>query len=387
MVHMAAPLGASVARGTQPDLDPATVVATIDGHAITAPGGRQGDLAAARSARSQVSVRQVRAPQERSTRCWSRGWSTPRPRKRATTRGRWLKKHVEESTPEASEADAKKFYDENSAEMGGRSFDQEKPHIIAFLTNQKRQEAAGKIFDALKSKAKVEILLEEPAVNVEAVGPSMGPANAPVTIVEFSDFQCPFCSKVEPTIKRVMADYAGKVRFVFRDYPLPFHEHAQKAAEASHCAEAQRKYWPMHDAHVRQPGQARHRRPEEARGERWLEWIRRSSTSASTRARTKALVASNDEGGRSGGRLGHAALLRKRALAQRVRSRTRSSRRPSTTSWRGARRLQPWGGSRDGRARTCLIDDDVSLRSRRKRKPPPSSALGMGRQLIRFSCR
>ena len=45
-----------------------------------------------------------------------------------------------------------------------------------------------------------------------------------------------------------MADYAGKVRLVFRDYPLPFHEHAQKASEASHCAEAQDKYWPMHDA-------------------------------------------------------------------------------------------------------------------------------------------
>ena len=80
--------------------------------------------------------------------------------------------------------------------------------------------------------------------------PSRGNKNATVTIVEFSDFQCPYCSKVEPTIKRVMADYAGKVRFVFRDYPLPFHEHAQKASEASHCAEAQdkNKYWPMHDA-------------------------------------------------------------------------------------------------------------------------------------------
>jgi len=105
-----------------------------------------------------------------------------------------------------------------------------------------------RILVTTKSKAKIEVLLEQPAVDVAAVGPSMGPETAPVTIVEFSDFQCPFCSKAEPTIKRVLADYAGKVRFVFRDYPLPFHEHAEKASEASHCAEEQGVYWPMHDA-------------------------------------------------------------------------------------------------------------------------------------------
>ncbi len=68
--------------------------------------------------------------------------------------------------------------------------------------------------------------------------------------MEFSDFQCPFCSKVEPTIKRLMTEYAGKVRLVFRRglARCRLHERAEKAAEASHCAEAQEKYWPMHDA-------------------------------------------------------------------------------------------------------------------------------------------
>ena len=78
-------------------------------------------------------------------------------------------------------------------------------------------------------------------------GPSFGPANAPVTIVEFSDFQCPFCSRVIPTIKKIKETYASKVRVVWRNYPLPFHAQAPLAAEAALAAHAQGKFWEMHD--------------------------------------------------------------------------------------------------------------------------------------------
>jgi protein-disulfide isomerase len=74
-----------------------------------------------------------------------------------------------------------------------------------------------------------------------------GDANAPVTIIEFSDFQCPYCGTVEPTIEQVMTDYAGKVKLYFKNFPLSFHEFAQKAAEAAECAGDQGKYWEMHD--------------------------------------------------------------------------------------------------------------------------------------------
>ncbi|MFL5264542.1 MAG: DsbA family protein, partial [Anaeromyxobacteraceae bacterium] len=100
--------------------------------------------------------------------------------------------------------------------------------------------------DKLKADAKVETFLKAPRVQVAAEGPSKGANAAPVTIVEFSDFQCPFCSKAEETVDKVMKTYDGKVKLVFRDYPLPFHPNAQKAAEAAHCAGAQDKYWEMH---------------------------------------------------------------------------------------------------------------------------------------------
>jgi len=82
---------------------------------------------------------------------------------------------------------------------------------------------------------------------VKAEGPARGSAAAPITIVEFSDFECPFCSRAEETLRKVRDVYGDRVRLVFRDYPLPSHRGAPKAAEAAHCADEQGKFWEMHD--------------------------------------------------------------------------------------------------------------------------------------------
>ena len=74
-----------------------------------------------------------------------------------------------------------------------------------------------------------------------------GPKNAPVTIVEFSDFQCPFCGRVVPTLKQLEEQYKGKVRVAFKNQPLPFHPNARPAAEAALAANEQGKFWEMHD--------------------------------------------------------------------------------------------------------------------------------------------
>lgn len=74
-----------------------------------------------------------------------------------------------------------------------------------------------------------------------------GSANVSVVIVEFSDYQCPYCKRAEPTIKQVLQQYSGKIVFYFRDFPLPIHTFAEKAAEASRCAGEQGKYWEYHD--------------------------------------------------------------------------------------------------------------------------------------------
>ncbi|MBK9516272.1 MAG: thioredoxin domain-containing protein [Anaeromyxobacter sp.] len=84
-------------------------------------------------------------------------------------------------------------------------------------------------------------------VDLRPDDPVKGNPRAPVTVVVFSDFQCPFCSRVEPTLKQVEAAYGDKVRIAWKHKPLPFHPHALPAAEAAEAAREQGKFWPMHD--------------------------------------------------------------------------------------------------------------------------------------------
>ncbi|HEY3445740.1 MAG TPA: thioredoxin domain-containing protein [Myxococcales bacterium] len=89
---------------------------------------------------------------------------------------------------------------------------------------------------------------EPPRVELKAGNaPVKGPKNAPIQIYEFSDFQCPFCSRVNPTMKQVEETYGGKIAILWKNYPLPFHDKAGLAAEASLAAHEQGKFWQMHD--------------------------------------------------------------------------------------------------------------------------------------------
>lgn len=77
--------------------------------------------------------------------------------------------------------------------------------------------------------------------------PSVGPKDAKVTVIEFSDFQCPFCKRAFPAVQQMLKDYNGKIRFVYRNFPLSFHVNAEIAAEAALCANEQGKFWEYHD--------------------------------------------------------------------------------------------------------------------------------------------
>ncbi len=89
----------------------------------------------------------------------------------------------------------------------------------------------------------------KPAAGVSVAGsePFLGGEDAKLTILEYSDFQCPYCSKVVPTVHQIAEAYGDTVKIVFRNFPLSFHQFAQKAAEASECANVQGKFWEMHD--------------------------------------------------------------------------------------------------------------------------------------------
>jgi protein-disulfide isomerase len=88
----------------------------------------------------------------------------------------------------------------------------------------------------------------ELTVPVAAVDHTRGPEHAPVTIVEYGDFECPYCKQAAPALKLLFTKFADKIRVVFRHFPLEeVHPHALRAAEAAECAAAQGKFWEMHD--------------------------------------------------------------------------------------------------------------------------------------------
>jgi protein-disulfide isomerase len=121
--------------------------------------------------------------------------------------------------------------------------------IESNMREQRRAERRDAFASELWKKANVAVTLDAPRREVEAGnGPALGPANAPVTIVEFSDFQCPYCSRGAALIKQVHKQYGDRVRLVFRHFPLKqIHPYAAKAAEAANCAAAQGRFWEMHD--------------------------------------------------------------------------------------------------------------------------------------------
>jgi protein-disulfide isomerase len=163
----------------------------------------------------------------------------------------FMKREVADKLPQPTEEEMKGLYDQAKAQgQPLPPYEQVKPDIQRYLTNERGQGALRAYYDGLRAESKVEILLppyQPPRVAVAAEGPSKGAKDAKVTIVEFSDFECPYCTRAEDTVKQVMQKYEGKVRLVYRDFPLPFHPNAGKAAEAARCAGDQGKYWEMHE--------------------------------------------------------------------------------------------------------------------------------------------
>ena len=147
-----------------------------------------------------------------------------------------------------TDAEVNAWYGANQARVQGTPIDVAREPIRKFLLDQRTQAARQQYVDSLKAKTAVKISLDPPRQKVDAAGrPEMGPKNAPIEIVEFSDFQCPFCFRATPTVKQMLSTYGDRVHFVYRHFPLPNHPNARPAAEAAACAEDQGKFWPFHD--------------------------------------------------------------------------------------------------------------------------------------------
>jgi protein-disulfide isomerase len=158
-----------------------------------------------------------------------------------------------------TDAEVVSFFQANINQMQGRPLEVMAPAINRYLTEQRRVEARQSLITELrKAGPEVRVLIDAPRrdVEIESTDPSLGRASAPVTLIEFSDFQCPFCQRVAPTLKKLRETYGDKVRIVWKDFPLTqIHPQAFKAGEAAHCAGDQGKYWEYHDRLFANQGQ------------------------------------------------------------------------------------------------------------------------------------
>jgi len=157
-----------------------------------------------------------------------------------------FKTEVEDKIPAPTEEDVKAIYEQYKEQIEG-TFEEVKDQLAEYAKAQRAAGVQAEFLAGLREKYGVEVMLLPPTVEIDAGGrPLKGPANAPVTIISFSDYECPFCQRAEETVLQVLEAYKDKVRFAHRDFPLDFHANAHKAAQAARCAEDQGKFWEMH---------------------------------------------------------------------------------------------------------------------------------------------
>jgi protein-disulfide isomerase len=170
-------------------------------------------------------------------------------KKAGLSKDAYLKKEVEDKATAPTPQEMQDFYNKNQARIR-QPFDKIKAPLEQYMRRQKLNAARSELMAKLRKDADVKVMMAAPRVQVstQASAGSSGPSNAPITIVEFSDYQCPFCQRAEESVQEVRKKYGDKVRLIYMDFPLPMHSNALGAAQAARCAGDQGKYWEFHDA-------------------------------------------------------------------------------------------------------------------------------------------
>lgn len=159
-----------------------------------------------------------------------------------------LNEEVYSKVQPVSDAEAQAVLDESRDKYAKISPEQALKSIAASIRRRRTDNLRSALVARLRSQHPFRIQLEQPRLqDLIPGGHSTGPDAAPVEIVEFSDFQCPFCAKLRSALDRVRNDYGDRIRLTYKQFPLPSHPQAGAAAEASLCAAAQGKFWEMHD--------------------------------------------------------------------------------------------------------------------------------------------
>jgi predicted DsbA family dithiol-disulfide isomerase len=162
-----------------------------------------------------------------------------------------LRKQLTQGEIKVTDAQVEEAYKQNASFFASMSPDEARERLRLDLENQARMKNYRAGLEVLRKKWTVSIDFSPPVFVSDlddGVSPAKGSANPRVTIVEFSDFECPFCNQVQSTLKQIMEGYGRDVRLVFKHLPLDGHRNAFPAARAAYCAAQQDRFWQFHDA-------------------------------------------------------------------------------------------------------------------------------------------
>lgn len=166
-----------------------------------------------------------------------------------------LRVEVSEKAGKPTDAEVEEAYRVLARKLRGAPLEQVRGDVERMVIQKKQADRYQAFVEELRTTYGVVVQVPFPDLPRIPIGvdddPSLGAEDAKVTIIQFADYQCPYCGKAQETMDQVMKDYEGKVRTVFRDFPLGFHEEAIPAAVAANCAGKQGKFWPVHDAIMR----------------------------------------------------------------------------------------------------------------------------------------
>ncbi len=147
-----------------------------------------------------------------------------------------------------TEEEVTAWYNRNAASLGGRSLEELYPQIVDYLDGTRRQQMLNQLAQRLRQEREVALFLEPFRVELDnSDAPAQGPAAAPVTLTEFSDFECPYCGRFFSLLQQLRENYGDQLRIVYRQFPLNSHPNAYPAALASLCAREQGRFWELHD--------------------------------------------------------------------------------------------------------------------------------------------
>lgn len=245
---------ASAAPAAMPggELDPSTVVATWDGGQVTY-GELSGEI---KTQLIKLQVDYLTQKYETETDALQNKVIEQLLSAEAKSRGladanALLEAEVKNKVADPTDAEVADFYPQVARQLRNKPLEEVKDQVKGALRQRMERDRFLAYIDELKTKSNLK--LELPAPNLPRMDvsvdddPVRGNPDAKVTIIQFADFQCPYCGKANSTVQQVLKDYDGKVKMVFRDFPLGFHASATPAAVAANCAGKQGKYWEMFD--------------------------------------------------------------------------------------------------------------------------------------------